>query len=177
MSFFSSFKPGIEVLGANLDGDGTLRRMTGVIDWRISKTKHWRVKESGRGEYTIVQQRGLTNEDAGGTVGYIEIWQRIPWWRRWFGVAIDIVEAGCCYDILIPGSKEGLLLGASILVAVSPSKHPIFGSFVVQSIMFDYRGDEGAKQRFLSDAELVDRSNMLRNPYVFRDLRSRRLRG
>ena len=171
MSFLSSFKPSIQVLGANLDGDKTLKPLTGVIEWHMSKTRHWRIKRSGRHDYTMVQQRGITNEDVGGTIGYVEIWQRVPWWRRLFRAPVVTVDPKCHYNILIPGSKEGLFLGVSVWVSVSPSKHPVYGSFIVQSIIQNYGQDKAAEQRFMEEAEGNDRSNMLRNPYVFADLR------
>lgn len=172
MSFFSSFKPGVEVLGANLDGDKTLRPLTGVIEWRMSKTKHWLIKPGDKPrEYIMTRQHGVTNEDVGGTIGYVEIWQCIPWWRRWLGARIVTVDSGCRYNVLIPGSKEGLFLGMSVWVSVSRSKYPVFGSFLVQSIIQNYGQDKCAEQRFLRDANLDDPGNMLRNPYVFRDLR------
>lgn len=156
---------GIPVLLVDLDSDLEMVRLTNVIEVHTSRFAEWSAEIHQRtrtGRWVVNGSAGHSGSSRpiGDHIGYIELWQFIPWWRRclwWRGTTI--VQYGRACNVLMPGSGDGMKIGYSTAVSVVASKPSWRGrlcwrGFYVQSII-DIVGENETIDRLRKKTETL----------------------
>ena len=155
MSIFSSLKPDsrkvyiAEVMDKNKHHVPTGHDLTGVVNVYFQRIKHWKIaftnltsqmRDNGtydhRGTVAVSRQEGSRNENSRGTISYIEIWQRIPWWRRILPWGIHFMELNKTYNLIIPKSGEAMFQGIALNIGVVSPVRKRLGGFLVQTVLW-----------------------------------------
>lgn len=161
-----------EVLVTDLGGEPELNKLTNVVNLHLSRGAQWesRVRTQKGGniiDITTKSTRGGSWIPVEGDVTGIEVWQHIPWWRRWCS-SLCLLRQGRRYQVVIPNSGVPLHNMYSLAVIVVPSKWRCGGFYIQASLMGFQRPEDVKRWQEQNEDHLVDRQGLLDHPLIWR---------